>query len=115
MVKNPKLRKIRNNFRNLILEAHKSIVHKLLDKRGKLSKYIFENPEKDTEAIHKQIGNLSREIQKNQRILNDSIILCPSCLKWDKDMTYNPVRKTWYCIECYEVLKKGNAERGTPE
>lgn len=50
-----------------------------------------------------------------ERPLRASILLCPVCFKSDKDMTYNPVRKTWYCTECYEVLKEGNQERGTPE
>jgi hypothetical protein len=114
-IRNPTLRKIRDNLRSLILEVHKSFQHKLADKRSLIRKEISENPEKDTETLYEQIGNLSRELQENRRLLYESIVVCPVCFKSNKDMTYNPVHKTWFCTDCYEVLKKGNQERGTPE
>lgn len=114
-IRNPTLRKIRDNFRSLILEINKSSQLKLADERGLISKEIYENPKKDNKTLHEQIKELEQKIQKNEQVLYESIVVCPVCFKSNKDMTYNPVRKTWYCTECYEVLKKGNEERGTPE
>ena len=97
IIRSSYLKKIRENLRDLI------------------SKDIFENPERDTKILHEQIRELEQKIQKNEQFLYESIVVCPVCFATNRDMTYNPVRKTWYCTECYEVLKKGNAERGTPE
>lgn len=114
-IRSPSLKKIRDNFRSLILEVNKALQHKLADKRDLISKDIFENPERDTKILHEQIRELEQKIQKNEQFVYESIVVCPVCFATNRDMTYNPVRKTWYCTECYEVLKKGNAERGTPE
>ena len=61
------------------------------------------------------IEKLSHQIQENRRQLYASIIVCPVCFKTDKDMTYNPTRKEWYCIDCYVKLRKEFAEEGQPE
>jgi len=114
-IRSPSLRKIRDNFRSLIMEVNKTFQHKLADKRNLISREIFENSEEDNKILHEKIRELEQMIQKNERILYESIVVCPVCFATNKDMTYNPVRKMWYCTECYEKLRKGNQERGTPE
>ncbi len=90
IIKDPDLRKIRNNLRSLIISACSVEKAKALNtKNGDESKFW---------AI--------------ERPLRASILLCPACFQSDKDMTYNPVLKTWYCIDCYAKLKKGYAEDG---
>ena len=113
IIKDPHLRKIRNNLRVLILKASRSIQHQILANMNTLKNDIdefFNRPE-----LMQKNKDLEKKRQKIEQQLSDSIILCPSCLKSNKDMTFNPVRKTWYCTECYEFLKQRNEERGTPE
>lgn len=112
IVQNSHLRKIRNNLRNIIISAssvEKSRIHNKEEKLRK-KKNFYEN-----ETLQKEDKDLNDQYWAIETPLRASILLCPVCFKSDKDMTYNPVRKTWYCTDCYEVLKKGNQERGTPE
>lgn len=112
IIKNPDLRKIRNNLRNVILEAcsvKKSSIH---DEEEKLMENddFFEN-----EKYQKLSRDLNDQYWAIETPLRASILLCPACFQTDKDMTYNPVRKEWYCTDCYAKLKKGFAEDGQAE
>lgn len=93
IIKDPHLRRIRNNLRSVIISACSVEKSKSLDiENGDESKFW---------AI--------------ERPLRASILLCPACFQSDKDMTYNPVRKEWYCTGCYAELKKGFTKEGQPE
>lgn len=114
IIENPCLRKIRNNFRSLILKSSRSIQHRILDEIEELKN----NPdyyEKNNDLLLNQAEVLYKKENMIESALRSSILLCPACLKTDKDMIYNPVRKTWYCIECYKTLRDGFAEEGDPE
>jgi hypothetical protein len=108
-IRNPTLRKIRDNLRALIITTSRDSQHKIYDEIEKLKTTSKSNNNND----------FLKDLYNREKIIEDaltaSILLCPVCFKSDKDMTYNPVRKTWYCTDCYEVLQKGNIERGTPE
>ncbi|MFX1490267.1 MAG: hypothetical protein ACFFBI_14040 [Promethearchaeota archaeon] len=110
IIRDPLLQRIRNNLRSLIIEVSKSIQHKLSDEIESLTADVneyFNNPE-----LMIQNKNLVKKKQLLNRQVDASIVFCPVCFKADKNMTYNPVRKFWYCTECYEKLKKGYAEEG---
>jgi len=93
IIKDPHLKKIRNNLRRVIISACSVEKSKSLDtETGDESKFW---------AI--------------ERPLRASILLCPACFQSDKDMIYNPVRKEWYCLECYGILKAGFTEEGRSE
>ncbi len=112
-LKTPALIKIRNNLRSLISVACRSIQLGILDEIEKIKTLdYYENhpPELDEKLIE-----LSKREAQIERALRASIVLCPACFKKDKDMTYNPVLKEWYCTDCYPILKKGFAEDGQPE
>lgn len=114
IIRIPCLRQIRNNLRTVILKTNRTIQHELLDKIMELKSiegYYENHPPK----LLDEVRHLKDKEKKIERALRASILLCPVCFQADKDMTYNPVRKVWYCTECYGVLKKGNEERGTPE
>jgi ribosomal protein L37AE/L43A len=111
-IKDPQLRKIRANLRRLIHSACKVEQTKIHEKKSALRK---EPNYYDDKGIRKQAKELSDQYWAIEDPLRASIIECPVCFKSDKDMTYNPVRKIWYCTECYEKLRKGNIKRGTPE
>ncbi|MFX1490266.1 MAG: hypothetical protein ACFFBI_14035 [Promethearchaeota archaeon] len=114
-IKDLRLRKIRDNLRSLIIEASKSVQHKLMGKQERLTKKIIEGRGVNLESLHDQSRLIEKEMQLIDRQINASIAFCPVCFKADRDMTYNPVRKVWYCTECYENLKKSYAEEGEPE
>ena len=69
----------------------------------------------EDDKFRKLAKELNEKYWTIERPLRASILLCPICFKSDKNMTYNPVRKVWFCVGCYEKLRKGNQKRGTPE
>ena len=112
IIKDPRLRKIRDNFRDLIISACSAEKSKIHDEKERLmkNKDFFEN-----EKYRKLSKELNDQYWAVERPLRASILYCHVCGKTNKGMTYNPVRKTWYCTECYEVLKKGFIEEGRLE
>lgn len=114
IIKDPRLQKIRNNLRSLILEASRSVQHKLMSKKEEFSKRIIKETDGDHGMLHDQSRMIEKQIQMIDHHLDASIIFCPICFKSNKDMTYNPIVKKWYCTECYEKLKKGYSDDGEP-
>ena len=114
IVRNPCLRQIRNNLRTVILKANRSIQHELLDKITEL-KSIDSYYENHPPRLIDEVTHLKDKGKKIERVLRASILLCQVCFQTDKDMTYNPVRKAWYCTECYAELRNGFTEEGRPE
>ena len=112
IIRDTRLRQIRANLRRLIHSACKAEQMRIHGNKSSLrrNKDFYSN-----ENIQLQMKELNDEYWAIEQPLRDSIIECPVCFKSDKDMTYNPVRKIWYCTDCYEKLRKGNIERGTPE
>ena len=105
-INNPKVRKIRDNLRALLIEWKISQWDQLNDEyikihvgqngRSRHSKdYTYEEESKVT------------EIQRKMKILDDSlrgsICECVACGASYKDMTYNPVEKQWFCVDCYKT------------
>ncbi|MFX1596989.1 MAG: hypothetical protein ACFFBK_13105, partial [Promethearchaeota archaeon] len=87
--------------------------YKIMEKKNLISRKIAENPKNTTP--HKEGRELQDQNWAIERPLRASILLCPACFKSDKDITFNPVRKEWYCTECYAKPKKGFTEDGEPE
>ena len=123
VIKDPQLRKIRTNLRRLIKSACKAEQAKIHGKKEKLNDYYYNESgyrkqdmsDGDNETCQRLSKVLDDQYWAIESSLRASILECPVCFKSDKDMTYNPVRKVWYCTECYEKLRKGNIKRGTPE
>jgi len=112
IIKNPCLRRVRNNFRKIIDGAYTIYVSEILEKRRALYENRDFYKEEDYQNHSKRLSNQLSTVERSYRT---SLLICPVCFKTDKDMTYNPVRKKWYCTECYTELKKGFAEQGRPE
>ncbi|MFX1489565.1 MAG: hypothetical protein ACFFBI_10485 [Promethearchaeota archaeon] len=93
-------------MRSLIIQVCGVEQGKIQEEEEKLlsNKSFLKAKERDRE--------LNKQFWAIERPLRASILLCPACFKTDKDMTYNPVLKTWYCTDCYAKLKKGYAEDG---
>jgi len=109
VLKNPKLQKIRNNLRDLLLKAVSVKWNALFDDMNRLR---F-----DSNGIRRTIDDFSEEevkyfrrLQKEQAKLKDiqrrSILMCISCGVSDRDMVYNKSYDGWYCTECYDMHRE---------
>jgi len=105
VIRDPKLRKIRHNLRMiLILESgarEKEITDQekeiLFDKDGKVQSLTIKEEE---EAI-----KLALEYRKYLFSMRDSICFCQLCHSTDKDMSYVPKFKRWFCVDCSKELE----------
>jgi len=112
IIRDQHLRRIRNNIRKLLLSACSAEQSKIHDERDRLREC---DDYYDNEGVLKQAKELNGQSWAIERPLRASILLCPACFQSDKDMTYNPVRKEWYCTGCYAELKIGFTEEGRPK
>jgi hypothetical protein len=123
IIRDAQLRQIRTNLRRLIPSACKAEQMKIHEEKENLNKQYYDErgyrrkdlSDDDNEKYKQTSKKLADQYWAFEQPLRDSIIECPVCFKSDKDMVYNPVRKVWYCTDCYEKLRRGNIERGTPE
>ena len=123
IISNSQLKKVRTNLRRLIHSACKVEQAKIHEEKERLDSGYYDDrgfrrkdlSVNDNDLYQRLSKKLDEQYWTIERPLRASIIECPVCFKSDRDMTYNPVRNVWYCVECYEKLRKGNIERGTPE
>lgn len=104
VIKNPDLIRLRNNLRIILRKWASAEWNKLHEEQEEILL------DKSKSEIFRK---LEREKQKIRKIVDSSICRCSRCSAFDKDMTYNPVRKVWYCVECYKELQdyyKGKIE-----
>ncbi len=102
-IKSDKLKKIRNNLRNILLceainrQANISKEEKkvLFDEFGKI--IISKDRSKTDNDL---LGKFQDEWWKLERLKRKSICECSYCRKTDSDMTY--YSKEWICSECYQ-------------
>ena len=103
-IKNPKLRKIRNSLRKMLLKAVSVKWNEIHDEWRE----FFFNPD----GTRRSIRNLPpdelekfRQLQDQENSLRDladrSICKCVACGSPDRDMVYNKAYDAWYCTECY--------------
>ncbi|TXT63055.1 MAG: hypothetical protein BAJALOKI3v1_440001 [Promethearchaeota archaeon] len=105
-LKDPRLRKIRKNLRELLLKAFSRKLNEILDKQDK----IRENPDLNYyEKQEKQI-ELESIIQDLKLARNGAPLSCSTCSRIDIDLVYNPVFEEWYCEECYEFNSQGHKD-----
>jgi len=90
IIKDPRLRKIRNGLRKIYFYHYLPTA----------SRYSGEKPT-DKKAI------MTKE---NSKIFNNSICNCRSCFRMDRDMIYNKHEGRWYCLDCYYSIKARNTD-----
>jgi hypothetical protein len=106
VIKNPRLQKIRNNLRDIILEA-------VLAKSKRIRNQM-QNLKKNPDGTGRSIRDFSpdelvkfrtlQEEQSDLRMLSQrSICMCIACGKGERDMVYNKPYDAWYCTECYDL------------
>ncbi len=106
IIRDPKLRKCRNSLRKiLILEnvarGNKNSARRKeirFDKNGRFRSLTTKEEE--------EINRLFRESRKYSASLRDSICFCECCLSTDKDMSYVPRFRRWFCVDCSKELEE---------
>lgn len=114
IIKNPRLQKIRNNLRNVIIQAFLEQWKHLEDRIDKISRYD-DGKAKLLEDMTKEEIKKFRVLQEKQNMLDDltnrSILTCVSCGKGERDMVYNKPFDAWYCTECYNLHRNYTKKR----
>ncbi|UCD00626.1 MAG: hypothetical protein JSV23_06975 [Promethearchaeota archaeon] len=102
-IKDPKLQKIRNNLRLIILNACSDRKSEISDQKHELRFDKDGNYIRSDNDTHEIIQSLTDKWWEIERPLRASIVKCTGCNKHDKDMTYHLPTRTWYCIDCYNA------------
>lgn len=103
-VVSPKLRKFRNNLRNIWLSLVVSQDNKMKIKLSSLQDLSGMGPIFKTKSHLKQFMEIRYTNIEAKRIANYSICLCSICLEYDRDMVWHQYSETWYCESCYNQL-----------
>ena len=101
-VKGQQLRRIRNNLRNILICAANT-------QWFELHNQFLSLPPDDIYNARK----ISGQKQELNDLISTSICKCRRCIRTDQDMTYNPRDGAWYCIECYEEMRRRTAKKKT--
>lgn len=112
-IRDPKLQKIRNNLRKLLLKWKSIEWNQLCDIYEKIQFDVNDNVRDLSEKEQQQVRDLRMKMKEINLIASHSICKCSLCSASDRDMTYNPVRERWYCVNCYQKLQhdfKGKEE-----
>jgi len=98
-VKNPKLRKIRNNLRRLFVEVYRSEFNKLQKKIDGILRTSEDN-------LSSMDSNKLRKLSKQQDdlglILKRSACICGMCRAHKEDMVWHAGWGEWWCLKCFK-------------
>ena len=112
-VKNPKLRKIRDELREVLNCFAEAEWNKIFDERKRFL-YDTDGKRRTVDDMKPEEVKQFRELQslknKNREIARKSICMCYNCGKPDQDMFYNYPYRAWFCVECVKFLKMGHAK-----
>ena len=103
IIEDPRLQKIRNNLRLIILHACLDRKKEIREQEHNLTFNRNGGHVKASEETTKKIQDLNDEWWEIERSLRSSIVKCPICSKHDKDMIYHKKSKTWFCVEHYKI------------
>lgn len=102
-IKNPELRRIRDNLRNILLQAASKEWNRLFNEQDKVFIDSNGNPKKMSLEEKSIFHELQEKMDRIHHISKNSICDCATCSAIDRDMVYNPYMKTWFCTECYQL------------
>lgn len=105
VIKDSLLRRIRNNFRRILILETSKRRGRIRDRRIAIEHDLSGDlRDLSTEEKRKVIDlcTLSNHLSQG---LTESICVCSKCQAIDKDMTYNSTFKKWYCVDCFNGLR----------
>ncbi len=104
IIKDSRLQKIRNNLRDILIEAYHVQWKEI---HNKWRSYFFNSggSRRDIDDLSpielKEFRRLQEKESQLSKALDRSILVCIACGKGHRDMVYNKPYKAWYCTECY--------------
>lgn len=100
-IKNPRLRAIRNNLREILYLEWSRRSRNIIGAQSDV--HDLELPQSEKLILH---GELQAELGDNRVIIMPSIIICGWCHHRDRDAIYNPSNRQWFCPVCYNEHKE---------
>jgi len=100
-IKDPKLQKIRNNLRLIILEESSRRKSEIRDQEYAINHDKDGNYVRSSEEDIKGLQELTNKWWEIERPLRASIVKCATCGKSNKNMTYHRKDRTWDCVDCH--------------
>ncbi len=103
-IKNPRLQRVRNSLRNLIIEATSA---RRMEMRTRMKELETSNNgtrrtiRDFTPDELKEYRALQQQESRLGQYLRQSICFCMTCQSRDRDMVYIKSHYSWYCTECY--------------
>ncbi|MBD3212711.1 MAG: hypothetical protein GF311_08880 [Candidatus Lokiarchaeota archaeon] len=94
-LQNEHLRKIRTGFRRLLINKIADIRIQIHKEQRKL--------DLSNEREAKKYRKLEKEWWELELLKRNGTVKCPVCNSSDKNMTFSPTLKAWYCNECYQL------------
>ena len=104
-IKDPQLRRIRNNLRLLLIKVALDKKTRLREERRKIWGNRFGDSREPNGNDKRLSKTLLKEMREIDTIIDRSICFCPACQRADQDMIFNPVTKVWFCVQCYNKNK----------
>lgn len=102
-IKNPKLRKIRNNLRQLFIEVYRTELSKSMNNADK----IIELSEGDTSSLDmKKLRELNKQQNELGFILKRSTCICGMCSVYNEDIVWHAGWGEWWCLNALKRKKK---------
>lgn len=102
-IKDPKLQKIRNNLRLIILEECAKRKSEFTNHKYDLMHDKYGNYTSPSEETGKIIRDLNDRWWEIERPLRASIVKCAVCGNHKKDMIYHQKSRSWSCADCYKA------------
>ena len=98
IIKNPHLRRIRDNLRVVLNLAVHEKWNNLFD--------LMVQKDRSTEEGYKEYWELQDKMDGLKSAQTSSTIQCGACnFGIDRDVRFNPFDNAWYCIECYDLIR----------
>ena len=101
-IKEPRLQKIRNEFRKLFWKVVEKRIMELHDLIGTatISSSYWDSSDPLYTSLRYESRLYHEEQEKIRIARRDSITWCSICYSFEKDMVYRPAHAMWMCTEC---------------
>ncbi len=105
ILKNPRLQKVRSNLRTIFIKWAQEQWFQLNKEKKVIDRDAYGKPRKIgdfSSEENEKFDKIRARVREIDQIVNHSIYKCTVCSASDKDMTYNPEQKRWFCVDCYQ-------------
>ena len=116
VINNPHLVKIRDNLRILLIRWASSEWDRLKEEERGISydgNGRVRHPNSYSADEKSKLNKIRKKMTETFELVDNSICKCFRCVATNKNMTYNPVEKAWFCFQCYEEMKRWTMKKKT--